>query len=336
MTTTAISLPRLDSLTVAAYRRLGRGLRFSFQVAGQAGELLLEPGPAPDSGPSLSFESACGVMTFSDCAAILSLFGECPVVLADTGNDPDSWFWGLFQQHLSPQLTGLFGYLRPLADVQQGTFECRVTVVLGQSRSIGLLTMSAHSLLALYDAGAWQPIRVALCEGFAVSIPVVLGHLQLAIEQLRRVHLGDVLLLECPAYSADGFGSLRVGRLNLGTQIDDGCGRWRLEICSVEEFAMDDVCFTGTQAAQTDESGRALALDEPLESLLLEMSVRCGVLKLSLGELRQLAPGMVLGIEGYGAGMAGLYCGDRPIGHGQLVEVDGRLGLQLSRIVFSQ
>ncbi|WP_306452836.1 FliM/FliN family flagellar motor C-terminal domain-containing protein [Pseudomonas fragi] len=68
----------------------------------------------------------------------------------------------------------------------------------------------------------------------------------------------------------------------------------------------------------------------------VELSVRCGALKLSLGELRQLAPGMVLNIEGYDTGMAGLYYGDRPIGHGQLVEVEGRLGLQLSRISFSQ
>ena len=76
--------------------------------------------------------------------------------------------------------------------------------------------------------------------------------------------------------------------------------------------------------------------EELFETLLVDLSVRCGAFKLSLGELRQLAPGMVLNLEGYGTGMAGLFYGDRPIGHGQLVEVDGRLGLQLSRISFSQ
>ena len=336
MSATVICLPRRDSQVVAAYRRLGRGMRFLFLVAGEAGELVLEPGPAPDAGVSLSFESRCGVMTFSDSAAILSLFGECPVALADTGNDPESWFWGLFQQRLSPQLTGLFGYLRPLADLQQGTLECRVSVMLGQSRTVGRLSMPAQSLLALYDAGVWQAIKAPLCENFAVSIPVVLGHLQLAIEQLRTVQAGDVLLLECPGYSVDGAGSLSVGRLKLDTRIDDGCGCRRLNICSVEELAMDDVLFTSAGVVQVDEPGGAPALDEPFEGLLLDMSVRCGALKLSLGELRQLAPGMVLNIEGYGAGMAGLYYGDRPIGHGQLVEVDGRLGLQLSRMTFSR
>ena len=44
----------------------------------------------------------------------------------------------------------------------------------------------------------------------------------------------------------------------------------------------------------------------------------------------------MLGISGYAPGMAGLYYGDRPLGVGQLVEVDGRLGLQMSRVIFSR
>ena len=92
---------------------------------------------------------------------------------------------------------------------------------------------------------------------------------------------------------------------------------------------MDEVQCAGTEVAGFEG-------EEPFEALLVDLSVRCGALKLSLGELRQLAPGMVLNIDGYGTGMAGLYYGDRAMGLGQLVEVDGRLGLQLSRFNFSQ
>ena len=75
---------------------------------------------------------------------------------------------------------------------------------------------------------------------------------------------------------------------------------------------------------------------EPFDELSMALNVRCGTLNLTLGELRNLAPGAVLGIGGYAPGMAGLYYGDRPIGQGQLVEIDGRLGLQLSRVMFSR
>ena len=329
MKVTPIEWPCLDARTVAAYRRLGRGIRFVFQVAGEPAELLLEPGLAPEAGVSHSFESQCGVITLSDASAMLSQFGECPVVLAETGNDPLSWFWAHFEQRMSPQLTGLFGYLRPLAIVQQGGFECRISVALGQSRSVGRLMMAPDSLLKLYDAGGWQALKSPLPKAFVVPVPVVLGYLPLAIEQLRRARVGDVLVLERLQFSADGVGQLSVGRLRLQVQIDDEGGRRSLSIGSIEESAVDEVLFAGTEVAEFEG-------EEPFESLLVDLSVRCGALKLSLGELRQLAPGMVLNIEGYGTGLAGLYHGDRPIGHGQLVEVDGRLGLQLSRISFAR
>ena len=329
MTVTPIPWPCLDAPTVAAYRRLGRGMRFVFQVAGEPAELVLEPGLAPATGVSHSFQSQCGVITLSDAGPLLSLFGECPVVLADTGNDPLSWFWAHFRQRMSPQLAGLFGDLRLFATVQSGAFECRISVSLGQSRSVGRLMMAPESLLKLYDAGDWQAIKQPLPEAFVVPVPVVLGYLPLAIEQLRRVRVGDVLVPEHTQFSTDGVGQLSVGRLRLQVQIDDEGGRRSLSICSVEESAVDEVLFTGTEVAEF-EGG------EPFESLLVDLSVRCGALKLSLGELRQLAPGMLLNIECYVTGMAGLYYGDRPVGHGQLVEVDGRLGLQLSRISFSQ
>lgn len=333
MTASAIQWPVLDRLMVAAHRRLGRGMCLAFQLAGEHGELLLAPGRAPGSGVELSVDSGCGVITFCDASALLSLFGECPVVLADTGNDPDSWFWALFEQHLSPQLIALFGYLRPLAEVHSGAFECRVSVVLGASRSVGRLRMAPESLMALLDAGNWQAIKAPLPERFPVGIRVVLGSLQLTMGQLRTVQTGDVVMPEYLHFSADGLGQVNAGHLRLHVQIDEEGGRRCLCIRSIEEVVVDDAFYTHTDVECVDESqGR---FDGALEQLPLTLSVRCGALKLSLGELRQLAPGMVLNIEGYDVGMAGLYYGDRVVGHGQLVEVDGRLGLQLSRVSFS-
>ena len=348
MTAPVIKLPVLDSLTVQAYRRLGRGLRFSFEVAGEVGELLLEPGRAPECGVSLSLETRCGVMTFSDAGPLLSLMGDCPVVLADTENDPCSWFWALFEQRMSTQLVSVFGYVRPIGDVQPQTFECRASIALGQARSVSRLRMAPESLLALYESGPWHPLKASVADRFPFLIPVILGQLQVSVEQLRSVQPGDVVLLENTQLDGEGVGQLNVGKLRLHVMIDDEGARRCLNICSIEEVAVDDVFFASTDvdanananananAQANAQAQRVLDEDQSLENLPLALSVRCGALKLSLGELRQLAPGVVLNIEGYSPGMAGLYYGDRPIGQGQLVEVDGRLGLQLSRIIFSR
>lgn len=59
-------IPSVKSGTVAARLRLGRGLRMAFTVQDQQGELLLEPGRAPRSAAPLYFDSACGLLAFSE------------------------------------------------------------------------------------------------------------------------------------------------------------------------------------------------------------------------------------------------------------------------------
>mgnify|MGYP002719133283 FL=1 len=99
---------------------------------------------------------------------------------------------------------------------------------------------------------------------------------------------------------------------------------------------MDEDFSAAYYAEPEDEPVMEVFGHEPFDELSMSLSVRCGVLNLTLGELRNLVEGSVLGITGYAPGMAGLYYGDRPIGQGQLVEVDGRLGLQVTRVVFSR
>ena len=49
----ALTVPLMNGDTVAARRRLGRGLSLPFQVAGQAGELRLEPGHGRKLAPKV-------------------------------------------------------------------------------------------------------------------------------------------------------------------------------------------------------------------------------------------------------------------------------------------
>ena len=98
----------------------------------------------------------------------------------------------------------------------------------------------------------------------------------------------------------------------------------------------EDLAVPHYSGHENDEPVMDVFGPEPFDELSMTLNVRCGTLNLTLGELRNLVPGSVLGIAGFAPGTAGLYYGDRPIGQGQLVEVDGRLGLQLSRVVFGR
>lgn len=332
-----LTFPLIHGDTVAARRRLGRGLRLPFQVSGQNGELLLEPGRAPAGGKAVCFETVCGVLALAEAGPLLSLLSECPVTLAQSGNDPDSWFWALYQYHMSPQVRALLGYVRLLETDRPKGFGCRLSVTLGASQVSGYVWLTCESFLTLCEARSWSAIAAPMPASFQLAIAVTLGCVSLPIAQARSLRTGDVLVFERSFFQAQGHGYVQAGRQRLHGCIDDGTRQLCLTVTSIEDTSVDeDFAAPHHSGHEEDEPVMDVFGNEPFDELSMALNVRCGTLNLTLGELRNLAPGSVLGITGYAPGMAGLYYGDRPIGQGQLVEVDGRLGLQLSRVMFGR
>ncbi|WP_062381831.1 FliM/FliN family flagellar motor switch protein [Pseudomonas abietaniphila] len=71
---------------------------------------------------------------------------------------------------------------------------------------------------------------------------------------------------------------------------------------------------------------------DPLDQLSMALTLRCGTLTMSLGELRRVAAGTVLEVSGITPGYATLCHGERVLAEGELVDVEGRLGLQITRM----
>lgn len=94
---------------------------------------------------------------------------------------------------------------------------------------------------------------------------------------------------------------------------------------------LDDAYPGATDATQAAEPAPSV-----LAGLDLDLTVRCGHINLSLSALQHLAPGSVLGISGVTPGHATLCHGERVVAHGELVEVDGHLGLHITRVVFDR
>jgi type III secretion protein Q len=71
---------------------------------------------------------------------------------------------------------------------------------------------------------------------------------------------------------------------------------------------------------------------EAFADLAMPLTLRCGQIRLTLGELAALAPGAILEVPGVTPGLAGLYYGERRLAQGELVDVEGRLGLQITQM----
>jgi type III secretion protein Q len=90
----------------------------------------------------------------------------------------------------------------------------------------------------------------------------------------------------------------------------------------------------GEESAEQEVEDEQSTPIEPLNQMPLELTLRCGALILSLGDLRRLVPGTILEVMGTLPGHATLCHGERVVAEGELVDIDGRLGLQLTRTAY--
>lgn len=93
-----------------------------------------------------------------------------------------------------------------------------------------------------------------------------------------------------------------------------------------------DESMVGQQAPVEDATPPPQDSLDPIAHLPLNLTLRCGQLTLSLEQLSQLGSGSVLEVQGIAPGHASLCHGEQVVGEGELVEVDGRLGLQITRM----
>ncbi|SDB66730.1 type III secretion protein Q [Pseudomonas sp. NFACC23-1] len=363
MTVHALVLPTVGSEDATARRLLGIGVRLPFEVAGETGLLELTPGGVAAGSTPCVLACAHGVFTLDEPGAVLSLFGECPVVLPAEPGPDDTWFWSLFQQTLSEPLRQAFGFIKPAAEPAVQGIACRLDVRVGTARVTSHLEMTGATLLGLLRTDPWQRRAAPRIEGFALRVPLELGHLALAAGQVATLRPGDVLVPQTALFDSSGQGLIRLGRHCLQVRVHSRAAPLRLTLLALEETVMSTTADTdiltpdwddstgyepdaqtgeatehplSAYAAETEEAPMtepvAADLPERFDDLPLALTIRCGHLHLTLGELRNLAPGAVLQVPGVAPGTAALFYGERALAQGELVEVDGRLGLQIARV----
>lgn len=337
----------MSQAEASARQRIGAGVSLAFSLDGEPGRLdlhlLHNAGQARDY---TGFECATGVLQLSDAEALLSLLSSCPALLPADGNAQEHhWYWQLYNHYLSPELQALFGALQPHPAPLPQARLCAVLQVRCNSLQVcARLQAAPETLLGLLQRGNWQASGQAADFNLPLLSALTLGRLSLTRAELASLRPGDVLLPEQALFSPEGIGTLQLGA-------------WHLGLAQMPDHPQ---CFTLTQmenhpmnapidhfsAGDADHSLRLDELDEILhdtqaaaqndmalfDDLPLNLSLRAGQLSLSLGQMRSLAVGSVLTFSGCAPGQAMLYYGERVLGHGELVNVEGRLGLQITRL----
>lgn len=333
----ALRLRPMDSAEAMVRERLGAGKRLALSQPEPA-TLHLRLAPAPFSqAPACALDCACGRLWLDDAQALLSQLSSCPAILADplTTTADNDWYWPLFNHYLAPELQTLLSPLRAVAAPPESGLDCLLELHAADgSRRINKARIAPEVLLRLLDQGPWLSVPASDNRDWPLRLPLLLGRCPLNAAQLASLRPGDVVLADQPLFNPEGLGSVQVGRCRLHVRLLPGTSlRFTLiELedlpmnASLDHFALHDSELAPGPIPADDE--HATRFDD----LPLNLTLRAGHLTLSLGQLRQLSVGSVLNFSGCTPGQALLCQGERTLAQGELVDIDGRLGLQITAL----
>jgi len=89
---------------------------------------------------------------------------------------------------------------------------------------------------------------------------------------------------------------------------------------------------SGLAVAADYEPGESMSKDMVLEDLPVELTVELGRVKLSARDVLELRPGAVLELDRPLGGPVELYAGGRLVARGELVDVEGQLGVRVTEL----
>ncbi len=336
---TALSLRQVSAQHARLRQRIGAGCSWPFTLAGQSGVMRLTLANEPCPEGMSHWVCDAGSLQFSDAEAVCSLMSTCPLFALEPEAPEQAWYWPWWQQQLSAELLALFGHLSLTQSVAEpADMLLTLTLVRGEQQAESLLALSTASLEHLINKTGWQQDAQPLPDSMMLSLPITVGELVLSPAGLQSLRCGDVLLPETLHFTPEGRGTIR----SAGWQLQ---GELQLQPGTMAHFYLTEMERSNVTLTHDEYEQENLNPADPSRDaeptggatdfapLPLALSVRCGQLKLTLGELTRLSPGAMVMIDNVKPGEALLCHGDYPLARGELVDVEGRLGLQITHLL---
>lgn len=354
MTWGKFELRPVSSLEAILSGHLSQGVTKEFALSEHVGAIALYSGNEKLENNALILECQHGLLAFSHAEHVLSLISDCPVV-ADNNMVEAEWFWEIYNASLPLELQELFGYLRP-AMREQRFIEPTITITLqisvSEHKLISSLEMTAPALEKVLGTSGWFPLRPPSYPRWNFKIPLVVGCVSLALSQLKCLREGDVVVPRIAYFKPDGTGRLLLGKKTLGAIFNSYSAS--IEILTLEGDVMHEEKNNYEMAKESEAEGEFNQADSNedwnmnppqghsdnpgqspttgFDQIMLNLSVRCGNINLTLDELGALNEGVILTVEGCQAGSANIYHGESLVGRGELVSIEGQLGVQVTKL----
>nr|WP_302174058.1 type III secretion system cytoplasmic ring protein SctQ [uncultured Hydrogenophaga sp.] len=187
----------------------------------------------------------------------------------------------------------------------------------------GLIALDATAAARLSELLQSAPVRSAgSWSGLSMPVRLLAGWTDLSASELSATRPGDVLLMDTTHLDADRQGiCLSLGG-GLGVHARRQADRWLIDQ-GVNSVMSEPEVFA--QPASAD----LVRLDDIPVRLTFDLGDR----EVSLGELQALLPGYVFHLGRELPACVCIRANGRPIGEGDLVDIDGRIGVVVLRLL---
>ena len=347
----------INAMDIPLNKRLGRGVNLAYKGK-EKGTLTLDYGSpffSPNDYLEIQTDIGCIGIKINQAEHCLNLFSSVPFVLTPsvTQIEKQEWYIELYNQCLFSSFRALFGRLTisrtPLLDdVRPYELNWNEEASTGTAS----LLLSPSTLEQMLERQPWQFYSFLDISELILSSPVRLATTRIRYSQLKRLDIGDILIPDRPFFSSEGQGSLRLSNLILQLDFTDNGTLRSYKVTQLHKAAVEELnMYNENEEHTSNETPTHLDEDNALKILpnaehnnpariipetQITLSLCAGEVSLSLHELSQLRVGSTLTAIGEMPGHATLYKGNIAVAHGELVEVDGRLGVQLTQILLNQ
>ncbi|RAN49099.1 hypothetical protein RB25_07480 [Herbaspirillum rubrisubalbicans] len=330
--------PKVSASLAALTRKVGRGLRMV--LSSQQAELTLRLAPASPEAQAANaavlLSGAAGSVRLDDGARWLRVLTgiDLTAALADaSGQDCPDWLTAAVAARLQGTPLGRTAQIRR-APITSEPQTCTLEFSLHQDGHLMLGSVHAapQTWLRLLEDCDVTALRAPEDDFLEIPWyqPVVLGWHRLGESACASLAAGDIILPSRPAFERSGM-----GRFNLAGR------HWRvrylapgqLQLISSESGldmeSVEDLDHGAAPDSPAETRGQDDAASAPLEELSLTLAFELGRIALPLGTLRSLAPQSILALQSGDPGNIGIFCAGRRVGQGEVVDVEGALGIRI-------
>ncbi|MZI96037.1 hypothetical protein F9817_22895 [Vibrio sp. CAIM 722] len=323
-----------------ASQYIGRGLTSRYETA--LGELVFTLRHLESSShkPLTYFATQHGTLALptSGLETWLNQLSSLPYPAPlSTEDNEHAWQYELYCQHIYPALQPLlipFTTLDNPSEIIEGQWFELIWQHNNQHGSVEIFTIPA-TIASWLSSGTWQPINELDLASLHCSSPLTLG----CCANVSALEQGDIVMLSTTYFSPTGSGAISLAGLQVDIEYLSSGTQPQYQVTQVTTSSAFEALRTDMNAYDSDpfhssyESDYDQASSSHDAHLTTSLKVVAGQITLTLAELRQLGPGSVLLPQGEAAGFASLFHGSTRIARGEIVTVEGQLGLQVTEVL---